>query len=146
VAAVHADVRDLGRDGIRDLAEDALHELHAGREEELLAALAAQRGRDATSPDDPDELLGAVSDARVACLLTAPAVDLDVFSCPHCGRLAARFHECPLDGTPMQKEPSGIDAACAEVLRRDGSVWIIGDAEVARALGPAGVAALTRFS
>ena len=92
------------------------------------------------------DLLSAISDARVSCLLTAEAVDIDVFSCPQCGRLAARFHECPLDGTPMQKEPSGIDALCAEVLIRDGSVWILRDPEVARALGPAGVAALTRFS
>ncbi len=146
VAAVHADVRDLQTDGIRDLAEEALGELRAGREEELFEALAAQRARDASSPDDPEGLMAAVSDARVSCLLTAPALDIDVFSCPQCGRLAAHFHECPLDGTPMQKEPSGIDALCAEVLVRDGSVWIVPDAEVARALGPAGVAALTRFS
>jgi Bacterial archaeo-eukaryotic release factor family 10 len=146
VAAVHTDVRHLQADGIRDLAEATLDELDAGREEELLAALAQQRAVDDSSPDDPEELLGAVSDARVSCLLTAPALDLDVFSCPQCGRLAARFHDCPLDGTPMQKEPSGIDALCAEVLLRDGSVWIVADAEVARALGPAGVAGLTRFS
>jgi hypothetical protein len=146
VAAVHADVRHLQADGIRDLAEGALDELDAGREEELLAALAEQRARDDSSPDDPDELMAAVSDARVSCLLTAPAVDIDVFSCPQCGRLAARFHECPLDGTPMQKEPSGIDALCSEVLARDGSVWIVADTDVARALGTAGVAALTRFS
>lgn len=146
VAAVHADVRHLGADSIRDLAEETLDELDAGREEELLAALAEQRGRDDASPDEPDELAASVSDARVACLLTAPAVDIDVFSCPQCGRLAAQFHECPLDGTPMQKEPSGIDALCSEVLVRDGSVWIVADADVARALGPAGVAALTRFS
>jgi Bacterial archaeo-eukaryotic release factor family 10 len=146
VAAVHADVRHLRADGIRDLAESALDELDAGREEELLAALAQQRAVDDSSPDDPEELLAAVSDARVSCLLTGPAVDLDVFSCPQCGRLAARFHDCPLDGTPMQKEPSGIDALCAEVLLRDGSVWIVADAEVARALGPAGAAVLTRYS
>jgi predicted RNA-binding Zn-ribbon protein involved in translation (DUF1610 family) len=146
VAAVHADVRDLQTDAIRDLAEDALAELHAGRDEELLAALAEQRARDESSPDEPDELMAAVSDARVSCLLTAPAVEIDVFSCPQCGRLAARLRKCPLDGTPMQKEPSGIDALCAEVLVRDGTVWIVADAEVARALGPAGVAALTRFS
>jgi predicted RNA-binding Zn-ribbon protein involved in translation (DUF1610 family) len=146
VAAVHADVRDLQTGGIRDLAEEALGDLHAGREEELFAALSAQRARDAASPDDPDELMAAVSDARVSCLLTAPALDLDVFTCPQCGRLAARFQECPLDGTPMQKEPSGIDALCSEVLLRDGSVWIVPDTEAARALGPAGVAALTRFS
>jgi hypothetical protein len=146
VAAVHADVRHLKADDIRDLAESTLDELAAGREEELLAALATQRSREPSSPDDPDELLAAVSDARVSCLLTAPAVDLEVFSCPHCGRLSARFQECPLDGAPMQKEPSGIDALCAEVLLRDGSVWIVTDAEVARALGQAGVGALTRFS
>jgi hypothetical protein len=146
VAAVHADVRHLHADGIRDLAEAALDDLDAGREEELLAALAEQRARDATSPDEPDDLLAAVSDARVACLLTAPAGDVDVFSCPQCGRLAAQFRECPLDGTPMQKEASGIDALSAEVLLRDGVVWIVADAEVAQALGPAGVAALTRFS
>jgi hypothetical protein len=146
VAAVHADVRHLQADAIRDLAEGALDDLDAGREEELLAALAQQRAVDDSSPDDPEDLLAAVSDARVSCLLTAPALELDVFSCPQCGRLAARFHDCPLDGTPMQKEPSGIDALCAEVLLRDGSVWIVADAEVARALGPAGVAALTRFS
>ena len=46
----------------------------------------------------------------------------------------------------LQLSPSGVDALCAEVLLRDGSVWIIGDAEVARPLGPAGVAGLTRFS
>ena len=146
VAAVHADVRHLQADGIRDLAEAALDELDAGREEELLAALAQQRAVDDSSPDDPEELMTAVSDARVSCLLTAPALDLDVFSCPQCGRLAARFHDCPLDGTPMQMEPSGIDAVCAEVLLRDGVVWTVADSEVARALGPAGVAALTRFS
>ena len=146
VAAVHADVRHLHSDAIRDLAEEALADLHGGREEELLAALDTQRARDDSSPDAPDHLLSAISDARVSCLLTAGAVDIDVFSCPQCGRLAARFHECPLDGTPMQKERSGIDALCAEVLIRDGSVWILRDPEVARALGPAGVAALTRFS
>jgi Bacterial archaeo-eukaryotic release factor family 10 len=146
VAAVHADVRHLTTDAIRDLAMAALDELDAGREEELLAALAEQRSRDDSSPDDPDDLAAAISDARVSCLLTAPTVEIDVFSCPQCGRLAARFHDCPLDGTPMQKEPSGIDALCAEVLLRDGSVWIVADAEVARALGPAGAAALTRFS
>jgi predicted RNA-binding Zn-ribbon protein involved in translation (DUF1610 family) len=113
---------------------------------EATSAIAEQRARDDSSPDDPDELLAAVSDARVSCLLTAPAAEIDVFSCPQCGRLAARFHECPLDGTPMQKEPSGIDALCSEVLVRDGVVWIVADAEVAQALGPAGVAALTRFS
>jgi hypothetical protein len=146
VAAVHADVRHLPADGIRDLAEATLDELNAGREEELLAALGQQRAVDDSSPDDPEDLMTAVSDARVSCLLTAPALDLDVFSCPQCGRLAARFHDCPLDGTPMQKEPSGIDALCAEVLLRDGAVWTVADSEVARALGPAGVAALTRFS
>ena len=146
LAAVHADVRHLDADRIRDLAVDALDELHAGREEELLAALAAQRSRDESSPDDPDDLAAAVSDARVACLLTAPAVEIDIFSCPQCGRLSARFQDCPIDGTPMQKEPSGIDALCGETLVRDGSVWIIADAEVARVLGQAGAAALTRFS
>ena len=146
VAAVHADVRHLQADGIRDLAESALDELNAGREEALLAVLTEQRARDDSSPDDPDELLAAVSDARVSCLLMAPAADIDVFSCPQCGRLSARFQECPLDGTPMQKEPSGIDAVCSEVLVRDGVVWIVADTEVALALGPAGVAGLTRVS
>ena len=146
VASLHADVRHLQSDDIRDLVEGTLDESDAGREEELLEALAAQRARDPSSPDDPDELLPAISDARISCLLTAPTLDLDAFSCPQCGRLAARFQECPLDGAPMQKEPSGVDALCAEVLLRDGSVWIVGDAEVAQALGPSGVAGLTRFS
>jgi peptide subunit release factor 1 (eRF1) len=145
VAAVHTDIRGLKADDIRDLVEGTLAELDAGREEELLATLSAQRAREASSPHELDELAGAVSDARVSCLLTAPAVELDVFSCPQCGRLGGRFQECALDGTPMQKEPSGIDALCADVVVRDGSVWIVGDTETARALGPDGVAALTRF-
>jgi peptide subunit release factor 1 (eRF1) len=145
VAAVHADVRHLQADGIRDLAEETLAELDAGREEQLLAALAEQRARDDASPGDPDELAAAVSDARVGRLFTAPAAEFDAFSCPQCGRLAARFQECPLDGAPMQKEPSGIDALCGEVLLRDGSVWIVADAEIAQQLGPAGAAVLTRY-
>ncbi len=89
------------------------------------------------------DTLPAASDARVDVLLVQAGADRSAHRCPRCGRAELDAGECPLDGTPLEEIPSGLDAAVRLTLRHGGSVCSL---ERAQDLAPVGgIGALLRF-
>ena len=67
-----------------------------------------------------------------------------VYVCPQCGRAQVDAGECPLDGTPLERNDDGFDVAVRLTLAHGGRVRAL--ARERRELGPVeGIAALLRY-
>ncbi len=125
------------------VALPVLDEWRMRQETELLERWREEAGRDGRAASGWEATLEAASDARVDLLLFQEGVQREAWQCPSCGRGAAREGGCPLDGTPMQQRPQGVDVAVHQTLAHGGTAWAVRHRQD---LAPVeGIGALLRF-
>jgi peptide chain release factor subunit 1 len=83
---------------------------------------AARNGRAASGWTDT---LAAASDGRVELLLFQDGVERPAYRCPACGRVSTEGGKCPLDGTTMEDDETGLDLAVHQTLAHGGNVWAV---------------------
>jgi peptide chain release factor subunit 1 len=126
-----------------EATEPVMAAWRAGRETELLERWREEAGKEGRASKGWSETLEAASDGRVEMLLVQEGVSRPAFRCPECGRASSTQMECPLDGTPMQEHPDGLDLAVHQTLAHGGAVDVI---RARRDLDPVeGIGALLRF-
>jgi peptide chain release factor subunit 1 len=125
-------------------AVDPVLERARGEEEAAqLERFREELGRDGRAVGGWERTLEAASDARVELLLYTESAQRTAWQCPKCGRAAAGGGECPLDGTPLEERPEGLDVALHQTLAHGGTVCV---ARERRDLDPLeGIGALLRF-
>ena len=105
--------------------EPVLESWHEQEEREVIERWREEAGRDGRASTGWAATLEAASDGKVEQLLFQEGVDRQVWQCPQCGRLAASAGECPLDGTSMKDERTGLDLAVHQTLVFGGTVLAI---------------------
>ena len=136
-AEAHAGPKEL-----LPLVQPLIAEAHARDELELVERWHEARGRGGRAAAGWEETLEAVSDARVDLLLLEEGAAKPIYRCRDCGRASTEDGTCPLDGTALEQEREGSDAAIHLTLKHGGSVTRVGRG----ALGEAqGIGALLRF-
>jgi len=120
-----------------------LESWRAEREDEAVERWREEVGRNGRAASGWAETLEAASDARVELLLYAEGVQRHAYRCPACGRAAAAFGACPLDGTSMEARDDGLDVAVRLTLANGGEALAV---EHRPDLEPVeGIGALLRF-
>ena len=120
-----------------------LESWRAEREDEAVERWREEVGRNGRATSGWAETLEAASDARVELLLYAEGVQRHAYRCPACGRAAAAFGACPLDGTSMEARDDGLDVAVRLTLANGGEALAV---EHRPDLEPVeGIGALLRF-
>jgi len=120
-----------------------LESWRAEREDEAVERWREEVGRNGRAASGWAETLEAASDARVELLLYAEGVQRHAYRCPACGRAAASFGACPLDGTSMEARDDGLDVAVRLTLANGGEALAV---EHRPDLEPVeGIGALLRF-
>src|SRR5262249_45419036 len=137
-------VRDLDEPSLTKRLSELAAQHDLRREHELLERWRAQAGRGELG-GTLDEVLAAVSDARVETLLVSPGGDPDVCVCPHCGRLSDHAQLCPVDGNFIQAVDAGLEPAVSSALARGGAVWELHEENRVALAGSGGVGAVARF-
>ena len=136
-AEAHASPGDL-----LPLVRPLVDEANARQELELLERWQEARGKGGRAAAGWVETLDATSDARAELLLLEEGASHSAYRCRDCGRLAAEDGTCPLDGTALEEERDGANAAIHLALVNGGSITRVGRG----ALGDAqGIGALLRF-
>jgi hypothetical protein len=137
-------LRDFGEAGV-------LHELTAlaerhdsERERAMLERHAEQLGRGELA-EGLDAALIAISESRVETVLLAPGAEPEVCVCPQCGRLSDHVQVCPLDGSFITLDPTGLEVAVAEAVCRGADVWQVTDANRDALRASAGIGVITRY-
>jgi peptide subunit release factor 1 (eRF1) len=144
VAGEIGNARDMGEPELLAELTRIAEQLDMAREAELLERRAAQIGR-GERVEALDDVLAAVSDARVETLLIARGAQVEVFSCPQCGRLSDHAQVCPIDGNFMQDDGDGVEAPVGETISRGGDVWELLDVDRRDLAAGGGLGAILRF-
>jgi peptide chain release factor subunit 1 len=113
------------------------------KERQVLERWREEAGRSARAAAGWPETLTAASDGRVELLLYQSDARHEAWRCPACGRASVEGGPCPLDGTPMEKAPDGIDAAVHQTLAHGGTPFAVRHARDLDAVG--GIGALLRY-
>ena len=124
------------------LVRPLIAEARAHEEQDLLDRLQEARGRGERAAAGWEETLEAASDARVEALLVEEGANRPVYRCADCGRAAATDGTCPLDGTALEEQEDGVDAAIGLTLVNGGSVTRLGRGALPDTQG---IAALLRY-
>jgi peptide chain release factor subunit 1 len=115
----------------------------ADRESEAVERWREEVGRASRATAGWAETLEAASDGRVELLLYREGARHDAVRCPSCGRVQAEGDVCPLDGTPFEHTPDGLDLAVRQVLAHGGSIWVVRNRQDLDPVG--GIGAILRF-
>jgi peptide chain release factor subunit 1 len=113
------------------------------KERDVLERWREEAGRNARAAAGWAETLTAASDGRVELLLYREGARHEAWRCPACGRASVEGGACPLDGTPFERAPDGIDAAVHQTLAHGGTPFVVRRAQDLDAVG--GVGALLRY-
>jgi peptide chain release factor subunit 1 len=97
----------------------------AAKEADAVERWKEEAGRAARASAGWAETLEAASDGRVELLLYGEGAAHQAVRCPQCGRAQASGNTCPLDGTPMERSPDGLDLAVRQTLAHGGAVWAV---------------------
>jgi peptide chain release factor subunit 1 len=120
-----------------------IDEWRAQRETEALDRWREEVGKNALGASGWNDTLEAASDGRVELLLYQAGVQRDAYRCPACGRAAAGYGTCPLDGTTLEHRDDGLDLAVRLALSYGGDVLAV---EHGQDLEPVeGIGAILRF-
>ena len=119
-AEAHANPADL-----LEVVKPELERWRAEREREAVERWREEAGRDGRAASGWAATLEAASDGRVDLLLYQDGAAHAAWQCPRCGRLAGDGGNCPLDGTRMEEEPSGLDPAVHKVLSQGGTAMAL---------------------
>jgi peptide chain release factor subunit 1 len=112
------------------------------REQQVLERWREEAAKSARASSGWAQTLDAVSDGRVEMLLVDDATRREAFTCPRCGRASGEAGDCPLDGTPLERQRDGVGVAVRQTLAHGGTVLAVDAPD----LGPAeGIGALLRF-
>jgi len=126
-----------------DVVAPVFEEARAEQERQALERWREEAARDGRAASGWQQTLEAASDGRVELLLVQEAANREAYQCPSCGRGQITNGSCPLDDTPMEPRPDGLDLAVHKTLEHGGSVWL---AQHSEDLGPVeGIGALLRF-
>jgi peptide chain release factor subunit 1 len=118
-------------------------EWQSRKERHVLERWREEAGRSARASAGWAPTLTAASDGRVELLLYQEGARHEAWRCPMCGRASVEEAPCPLDGTPMEKAPDGIDAAVHQTLAHGGTPFAVRQARDLDAVG--GIGALLRY-
>jgi peptide chain release factor subunit 1 len=136
-AEAHAGPKEL-----LPLVRPLLDEAQARDELGLVERFEEARGKGGRAAAGWEQTLEAASDARIELLLLEEGTAKPIYRCRDCGRASVEDGTCPLDGTALEQEPEGADAAIHLTLKHGGAVTRVGRG----ALGDAGgIGALLRF-
>ena len=133
---------NAGPNELLEVVRPLIAEAHARGDQELLDRLQEARGRGERAAAGWEETLEAASDARVAVLLVEEGANRTVYRCRDCGRASAEDGTCPLDGTALEEQQDGVDAAIHLTFLNGGSVTQLGKGALPDTQG---IAALLRF-
>jgi peptide chain release factor subunit 1 len=124
-------------------AKPLMERRRAEQESALAERWREEAGRNGRAAAGWAQTLEAASDGRVELLLFQEGADRRAWECPACGRLAAEAGSCPLDGTPLEESPHGLDLAMRQTLAHGGTVRVLRER---RDLDPVeGIGALLRY-
>src|SRR4051794_1316517 len=137
-----AEAHTAGQD-LLDVVVPVFEEARADQERQALERWREEAARNGRAAAGWAQTLEAASDGRVELLLVQEAANREAYQCPSCGRGQLTNGSCPLDDTPMEPRPDGVDLAVHKTLEHGGSVWL---AQHSEDLGPVeGIGALLRF-
>lgn len=128
---------------VRRAAVQRLDEERARRDDEVLDRLREGLGRGERAAGGLRDVLTALNERRVETLLYDAGLEVEAVVCPQCGFLGVDEQTCPVDGTPTERRPNGVENAAETAVLQAADVRVLVDRPD---LGPhGGIAATLRF-
>jgi peptide chain release factor subunit 1 len=141
---IDIDVENSTPDDVRRCAAEKIAKLARKREDEALARLAEEFGREGRAASQLGDVLTAVHEQRVEVLLVDRGFRTPGVVCPQCGWLGGDgFSECQADGTPVERREDIVETVIERAITQSAGVHILRDRPELASHGH--IAAILRF-
>jgi peptide chain release factor subunit 1 len=144
---IDVDVENTGADDVLAAAAGKIAEFELGREREALDRLREGVSKGARAVAGLEDVLEALNERRVQCVLLPEGFQAPGCTCPQCGWVGPLDGgSCPADGTKVECRDSVVESAVELALVQNAEVLVVRDEDHVRELQSFGdIGALLRF-
>jgi peptide chain release factor subunit 1 len=139
---IDVDVETATPDEVLAAARPVFERKEAERERAALDKLEERLGVGARAAAGLGDVLGALTEKRVGCLLLGETFHAPGFQCPSCGLMSAEGGNCPIDDTPMERREDIVESAVESAIAQSAETLVVRHHDLSE---HGSIAALLRF-
>jgi peptide chain release factor subunit 1 len=122
---IDVDIDTVTPDDVLDAARPVFERIETEKEHASLEKLDEGLGVGGRAAAGLDDVLGALTERRVSCLLLEDRFRAAGLQCPSCGLLTAEGDRCPIDDTRLEQRDDIVESAIEAAIGQSAEILVV---------------------